>query len=68
MSPHNCKHTIKDIYRIKGYARGIDQAIRGMLKNKAQITVLYPACGLSHLYYYRYSVTTKNTAFFPVTK
>ncbi|WP_339144976.1 hypothetical protein [Pseudoalteromonas galatheae] len=45
MSPHNCKHTIKDIYRIKGYARGIDQAIRGMLKNKAQITVLYPACG-----------------------
>ena len=45
MSPHNCKHTIKDIYRIQGYARGIDQAIRGMLKNKKQINIVYPACG-----------------------
>ncbi|WP_419148722.1 hypothetical protein [Pseudoalteromonas 'SMAR'] len=45
MSPHNCKHTIKDIYRIQGYARGIDKAIRGMLKNKKQIRLVYPACG-----------------------
>ncbi|MCE0557891.1 hypothetical protein [Motilimonas sp. E26] len=45
MSPHNCKHTIKDVYRIKGYARGIDQAIQSKLKHVSSITVLYPACG-----------------------
>ncbi|WP_440055529.1 hypothetical protein ACSLBF_05140 [Pseudoalteromonas sp. T1lg65] len=45
MSPHNCKHTIKDVYRIKGYARGIDKAIAAKLKNKPSVTILYPACG-----------------------
>jgi predicted SAM-dependent methyltransferase len=45
MSPHNCKHTIKDVYRIKGYARGVDQAIRGKLNHKQSMTILYPACG-----------------------
>lgn len=45
MSPQNCRHTIKDIYRIKGYAKGIDKAIRGMLSHKGSITILYPACG-----------------------
>jgi len=45
MSPHNCKHTIKDVYRIKGYARGIDQAIESKLKHSSSITILYPACG-----------------------
>ncbi|MCO7188987.1 MULTISPECIES: hypothetical protein [unclassified Pseudoalteromonas] len=45
MSPYNCRHTIKDIYRIQGYARGIDKAIRGMLSHKDSITILYPACG-----------------------
>ena len=45
MSPHNCKHTIKDVYRIKGYARGIDLAIQSKLKHASSITILYPACG-----------------------
>lgn len=45
MSPHNCKHTIKDVYRIKGYARGIDKAIQSKLKHKSKINILYPACG-----------------------
>ncbi|WP_105167634.1 hypothetical protein [Pseudoalteromonas sp. T1lg23B] len=63
MSVHNCKHTIKDVYRIKGYARGIDQAIRGKLKNNSTITILYPACGpfapllLPLLSYYKNSQT-----------
>ncbi|MFK3862026.1 SAM-dependent methyltransferase [Pseudoalteromonas rhizosphaerae] len=45
MSPYNCKHTIKDAYRIQGYARGIDQAIQSKLKHSSSITILYPACG-----------------------
>ncbi|MFY8297655.1 hypothetical protein AAEU28_02445 [Pseudoalteromonas sp. SS15] len=45
MSPYNCKHTIKDVYRIKGYARGIDKAIQSKLKHKSKINILYPACG-----------------------
>ena len=45
MSPHNCKHTIKDVYRIQGYARGIDKAIQSKLKYSPSITILYPACG-----------------------
>lgn len=45
MSPYNCKHTIKDVYRIKGYARGIDKAIQSKIKHKAKINILYPACG-----------------------
>lgn len=45
MSPHNCKHTIKDVYRIQGYARGIDQAIQSKLNHASSITILYPACG-----------------------
>ncbi|TMP71470.1 hypothetical protein CWB76_06340 [Pseudoalteromonas sp. S1609] len=45
MSPHNCKHTIKDVYRIQGYARGVDKAIKGKLKHLPSITILYPACG-----------------------
>ncbi|OHU89222.1 MULTISPECIES: hypothetical protein [Pseudoalteromonas] len=45
MSVQNCKHTIKDVYRIQGYARGIDQAIAGKLQNSPSITILYPACG-----------------------
>ncbi|EHA1202225.1 hypothetical protein J4H46_10585 [Vibrio alginolyticus] len=45
MSPLNCKHTIKDVYRIKGFACGINKAIQHMLANKSQVKVLYPACG-----------------------
>ncbi|MEC4090830.1 hypothetical protein [Pseudoalteromonas rubra] len=45
MSPYNSRHTIKDIYRIQGYAKGIDKAIRGMLSHKDSVTILYPACG-----------------------
>ncbi len=45
MSPLNCKHTIKDVYRIKGFACGISKAIQHMLANKSQVKVLYPACG-----------------------
>ena len=45
MSPLNCKHTIKDVYRIKGFACGINKAIQQMLANKSQVKVLYPACG-----------------------
>ncbi|ELB2908716.1 TPA: hypothetical protein ACVOYR_004578 [Vibrio alginolyticus] len=45
MSPLNCKHTIKDVYRIKGFACGINKAIQHMLANKPQVKVLYPACG-----------------------
>ncbi|CAM4420673.1 hypothetical protein [Pseudoalteromonas ostreae] len=45
MSPYNCKHTIKDVYRIQGYARGVDQAIQSKLKHSPSITILYPACG-----------------------
>ncbi|UJX27912.1 hypothetical protein L3Q70_18465 (plasmid) [Pseudoalteromonas sp. CF6-2] len=65
MSPYNCKHTIKDIYRIKGYARGLDKAIQGKLKNKPSINVLYPACGpfapllLPLLSYYKETQTYK---------
>lgn len=65
MSPYNCKHTIKDIYRIKGYARGLNKAIQGQLKNKPSINVLYPACGpfapllLPLLSYYKETQTYK---------
>ena len=45
MSPLNCKHTIKDVYRIKGFACGTNRAIQQMLANKSQVKVLYPACG-----------------------
>lgn len=45
MSPLNCKHTIKDVYRIKGFACGTNKAIQQMLANKPQVKVLYPACG-----------------------
>ncbi|MCR9538912.1 hypothetical protein [Vibrio alginolyticus] len=45
MSPLNCKHTIKDVYRIKGFACGTNKAIQQMLANKSQVKVLYPACG-----------------------
>ncbi|WP_052713265.1 hypothetical protein [Pseudoalteromonas rubra] len=45
MSPINCRHTIKDIYRIQGYVKGIDKAVRGMLSHKKSLTILYPACG-----------------------
>ncbi|CAH9059199.1 hypothetical protein PSECIP111854_02358 [Pseudoalteromonas sp. CIP111854] len=45
MSPHNCKHTIKDVYRIQGYARGLDRAIHSKLKHNDSVTILYPACG-----------------------
>ena len=45
MSPLNCKHTIKDVYRIKGFACGTNKAIQHMLANKSQVKVLYPACG-----------------------
>ncbi|WP_440056927.1 hypothetical protein ACSLBF_18785 (plasmid) [Pseudoalteromonas sp. T1lg65] len=45
MSPFNCKHTIKDVYRIKGYARGLHNAIQAVLQRKDSITILYPACG-----------------------
>mgnify|MGYP000318000403 CR=1 FL=1 len=45
MSPMNCRHTIKDIYRIKGFAQGIDRAINQFLKRKDVIHILYPACG-----------------------
>lgn len=59
MSPLNCKHTIKDIYRISGYVRGLDKAIQQMLNRKDQLSILYPACGpfapllLPLLSYYR---------------
>lgn len=45
MSPINSQHTIKDVYRIKGYVKGIDKAFRAKLARKESITVLYPACG-----------------------
>ncbi|NOU52354.1 hypothetical protein HG263_17675 [Pseudoalteromonas sp. JBTF-M23] len=45
MSPYHCKHTIKDIYRIQGYARGVDKAIQSKLSHTDSITILYPACG-----------------------
>lgn len=45
MSPLNCRTTIKDIYRISGFARGVDKAVKGQLKHKKQIHILYPACG-----------------------
>ena len=45
MSPINAQHTIKDVYRIKGYVKGIDKALRAKLARKESVTVLYPACG-----------------------
>ncbi|UXI03217.1 hypothetical protein [Photobacterium sp. TY1-4] len=45
MSPLNCRTTIQDIYRVKGFTRGIDQAIRAKLAHKESIHILYPACG-----------------------
>ncbi|MCG7534317.1 hypothetical protein [Pseudoalteromonas sp. OOF1S-7] len=45
MSPLNCRHTIKDIYRIQGYVKGIDKAVRAMASRKEKLTILYPACG-----------------------
>ncbi|WP_432451969.1 hypothetical protein ACRRS0_13065 [Agarivorans sp. QJM3NY_29] len=45
MSPLNCRHTIKDVYRIQGYVRGIDLAIKQQLRQKSVVNVLYPACG-----------------------
>lgn len=45
MSPLNCSTTIKDIYRIRGFVRGLDKAIKAKLSNKKQVRLLYPACG-----------------------
>lgn len=45
MSPLNCRTTIKDIYRIKGFARGIDKAIKKLLEQQSSLHILYPACG-----------------------
>ncbi|MGR5164081.1 hypothetical protein ACPV4X_19490 [Vibrio owensii] len=45
MSVHNSKHTIKDIYRIRSYARGLHQVIEHKLKHQNDVSILYPACG-----------------------
>lgn len=45
MSPLNCRTTIKDIYRIRGFVRGVDKAVKGLLTHKEKIHILYPACG-----------------------
>ncbi|MGF1751853.1 hypothetical protein [Vibrio cionasavignyae] len=45
MSPLNCRTTIKDIYRLHRFIRGIDKAIQARLKSDTVIRVLYPACG-----------------------
>ena len=45
MSPLNGRTTIKDIYRLHRFIRGIDKAITARLKNDTVIRILYPACG-----------------------
>ncbi|GMQ49583.1 hypothetical protein [Vibrio sp. 10N] len=45
MSPLNCSTTIKDVYRIARFVRGIDSAITRLLEKDEHIRILYPACG-----------------------
>lgn len=45
MSPLQCTTTIKDVYRIRGFARGLNQAIKDLFQQQLQIHILYPACG-----------------------
>ncbi|CDT99656.1 conserved hypothetical protein [Vibrio coralliirubri] len=45
MSPLHCRTTIKDIYRLHGFIRGLDRAIKDRLKSDAVVRILYPACG-----------------------
>lgn len=45
MSPLTCSDTIKDVFRISGFSKGLLQAIQTQLQNKDCVNLLYPACG-----------------------
>ena len=45
LSPLNCSHTLKDIYRISAFAQGLKQALDDLLQQQESVHLLYPACG-----------------------
>ncbi|BDX07896.1 hypothetical protein [Planctobacterium marinum] len=45
MSPLNCSNTIKDVFRVSSFTRGLLRAIEQQLESKETVRVLYPACG-----------------------
>ncbi|BFT32227.1 hypothetical protein D210916BOD24_34030 [Alteromonas sp. D210916BOD_24] len=45
MSPLTCSTTIKDIYRISGFSKGLLNAIEAKLESVNCVKLLYPACG-----------------------
>ncbi|EGQ7784187.1 hypothetical protein NB550_21045 [Vibrio parahaemolyticus] len=46
MSVKDAIHTVKDIYRVKAFLRGLDQALQSSaFTNQENLHVVYPACG-----------------------